>query len=87
MLPPKTIKYGFEYEKVCPYRFPGVLWETLITFQIPTPSRMSKWYKSSDAKPPEPVAPPNITILYGSIDTAPCAARAEGDVPEAKFNK
>lgn len=46
---------------------------------------MSKWYKSSEAKPPEPVAPPKITILYGSMLTAPCAARADGEVPEAKL--
>lgn len=63
MFPPKTIKYGFVNENVWPYRFPGVLCETLITFHTPTPSLMSKWYKSSDAKPPEPVAPPKITIL------------------------
>lgn len=46
---------------------------------------MSKWYKSSEAKPPDPVAPPKITILYGSIQTAPWAALADGDVPDAKL--
>ena len=87
MFPPNTIKYGLVYEKVCPYRFPGVLCDTLITFQTPTPSLMSKWYKSSEARPPEPVAPPKITILYGSMQTAPCAARADGEVPDAKLMK
>jgi hypothetical protein len=84
MLPPNTIKYGFVYENVCPYLLPGVLWDTLITFHTPTPSLISKWYKSSEANPPEPVAPPKITILYGSIQTAPCAARADGEVPDAE---
>lgn len=31
------------------------------------------------------MAPPKITILYGSMLTAPCAARADGEVPEAKL--
>lgn len=62
-LPPNTIRNGLQYDKVCPYRLPGVLSLTLITFHVPTPYLMSKWKRSSDARPPEPVAPPYMTIL------------------------
>ena len=58
MFPPKTTKYGFEYDKVCPYRRPGVFPTTLMVFHVPIPSLISSKYKSSDANPPEPVAPP-----------------------------
>ena len=71
-------------DNVWPYLFPGVLSLTLMTFHIPTPSRMSRWNRSSDTRPPDPVAPPYITILFGYMLTAPWAALADGDVPVAE---
>jgi hypothetical protein len=64
-LPPNTTKYGLVYEKVCPYLLPGVLCDTFITFHTPTSYYISKWNKSSEASPSDPVAPPNMTILLG----------------------
>lgn len=55
-----------------------------MTFQIPTPSLISRWKRSSEASPPDPVAPPKITILFGSTQAAPWAALADGGVPVAK---
>ena len=83
IFPPKTTKYGLEKARVCPYRLPGVRSFTLITFQIPTPSLISKWKRSSEASPPDPVAPPKIKILFASTQAAPCAALADGGVPVA----
>lgn len=53
---------------------------------MPTPSRKSRWNRSSEASPPDPVAPPYITILFTSTPAAPWAALAEGGIPVAKYD-
>ena len=84
IFPPKTIMYGLLNVREWPYLLPGVCPETLITFHIPTFYFKSRWNKSSDARPPEPVAPPYMITLLGSTQTAPCAARADGEFPVPK---